>query len=211
MKRAGATFLVVLIIVGIALVACRSQILSTERPTLTVSVIGILKPWTAGTPVSGRRVTLCHSQGDPRDGVCTLQESAVTTDRQGRFQMYGVPAGAYFVLYDSGLSDFDAALAKWGGKTLHFGDEEWLSDFLGVDLSDDGFEYRVPDGISFSPHAGWLSAYCLLTLLVGESPFIIAHDLESASHDRELHCALIDVAPGQAAKVDVQVLYFGDQ
>ena len=211
MKRADATLLAVLIIVGIALVACQSQILSPDKPTQAVSVIGILRPWTAGTPVSGRRVTLCHSQGDPREGVCTLQEDAVTTDQQGRFQMYGVPVGTYFVLYDSGLSDFDEALAEWGGKMLQFGSQEWLAEFLGVNLSEDGFEYRVPEGISFSPQAGWLSSYCLLTLLVGESPFIIAHDLESASHDRELHCALIDVAPGQAAKVDVQVLYFGDQ
>lgn len=210
MKRVDATLLATLIIVGIVLVACQSQILSPETLPQSVSVIGILRPWTAGTPVSGRRIALCHSQGDPREGVCTLQEDAVTTDRQGRFQIYDVPAGTYFVLYDSGLSDFDEALTEWGGKTLYFGSQEWLADFLGVRLSDDGFEYRIPEGISLSPGAGWLSSYCLLTLLVGESPFIIAHDLESASHDRELHCALIDVAPGQTAKVDVQVLYFGD-
>lgn len=211
MKRADASRFFLLLIVIIALSACGPQILSPEAPTQTVSILGRLRPWRAGTPISGRRVTLCRSQGDPRDGLCTLLEGAVTTDRQGRFQMYDVPAGTYFVLYDSGLSDFDAAMAKWGGKELHFGDREWLADFLGVASSDNGLEYRVPEGISLSPHAGWLSSYCLLTLLVGESPFIIAHDLESASHERELHCALIDVAPGQMTRVDVQVLYFGSQ
>ena len=198
------------ILVGM-LVACQAPLLAPDTPSPAVSILGVFRPWTAETPVADRRVTLCASQGDPRDGLCTLMETSVTTDRQGRFQLYDVPAGTYFLLYDSGLSDFDEALVEWGGKTLHFGDQEWLSEFLGVDLSDDGFEYRVPEGISFSPHAGWLSSYCLLTLLVGESPFIIAHDLAQASHDRELHCALVNVLPGQTAKVDLQVLYFGEE
>jgi hypothetical protein len=131
------------------------------------------------------------------------------TDRQGRFQFYDVPAGTYFLLYDSGLSDFDEAMAKWGGKTMHFGDQEWLSSFLGVDFSRGEVDYRMPEGISLSPNVDWLSSYCMLTLLVGESPFIIAHDLQGVSHDRELHCAVIDVLPSQTVRVDVQVLYFG--
>lgn len=210
MKGLGALFLLVPIVLSVVQAACQARTPLSDNVASTVSIIGVLKPWTAETPVAGRHVLLCHSEGDPRDGICTLMEDAVTTDQQGRFQIYDVSPGTYFVLYDSGLSDFDEALAKWGGETLHFGDQEWMSEFLGVDLSEDGFEYRVPESISFSPHAGWLSSYCMLTLLVGESPFIIAHDLQSARHDRELHCALINVLPGQTAKVDVEVLYFGD-
>ena len=211
MKRIHVTLLFALIVISIAQAACVPRILQSETPTPTVSIIGRLRPWATGTPIAGRRVALCRSQGDPREGFCDLMQNVETTDQQGRFQFYDMPPGTYFLLYDSGLSDFDEALARWGGETLHFGDQEWLSDFLDVDLSSDGYEYRLPEGISYSPQAGWLSSYCLLTLMVGESPFILAHDLESASHDRELHCALIDVAPGQTAKVDVQVLYFGDQ
>ena len=211
MKGRSVFFFLALVILGGVPDACQPLPLTPETYAPEVSVLGVFRPWTADTPVANRRVTLCGSQGDPRDGVCTLMESSVTTDRQGRFQIYDVPTGTYFLLYDSGLSDFDEALEEWGGKTLHFGDQEWLSEFMGVDLSDDDFEYRVPEGISFSPHAGWLSSYCLLTLLVGESPFIIAHDLEQASHERELHCALINVLPGQPARVDLQVLYFGEQ
>jgi hypothetical protein len=209
MKGLGAFVFLLLIVLSVVLAACQAQAMIPRRPAPSSSVIGVLRPWTADTPVSGRHVLLCRSEGDPRDGVCTLLDQAVKTDHQGRFQLHDVPAGTYFVLYDSGLSDFDEAFAKWGGKTLHFGDEEWLTEFLGVDISQGGFEYRVPEEISFSPHAGWLSSYCLLTLLVGESPFIIAHDLESASQDRELHCAILDVLPGQTAKIDVEVLYFG--
>ncbi|HSG18550.1 MAG TPA: hypothetical protein VLE70_19810, partial [Anaerolineae bacterium] len=211
MKRCNLIFLLALVILGVAQVACQPSLLVPEAQSPEVSVLGLFRPWTAETPVADRRVALCGGLGDPRDGLCTLMEDSVTTDRQGRFQFYDVPAGIYFLLYDSGLSDFDEALAKWGGKTLHFGDQEWLSEFLEVDLSDDDFEYRIPEGISFSPQAGWLSSYCLLTLLVGESPFIIAHDLEQASHDRELHCALVNVLPDQPAKVDIQVLYLGKQ
>ena len=210
MKRIWV-FVTVVIVSSVAFqVACSSRILSPETPTATISIIGVLRPWTEDTPVSGRQVALCRSDGDPRNGLCELLPDTVETDRQGRFQFYGVPEGTYFLMYDSGLSDFDAAMAEWAGKTLHFGDQEWLSDFLGVDLSQDEFEYRVPEGIPLSPGVDWLSTYCMLTLLVGRSPFVIAHDLESVSHDRELHCALINVLPGQTTRVDLQILYFGE-
>jgi len=210
MKRFWIIYTIVLVSSAAFQVACSSQILSPETPTAALSIVGVLRPWTEGTPVAGRQVALCRSQGDPRNGLCDLMPNTVETDHQGRFQFYGVPAGTYFLMYDSGLSDFDAAMAEWAGKTLHFGDQEWLTDFLGVDLSEDDFEYRIPEGITFSPSVDWLSTYCLLTLSVGKSPFIIAHDLQSASHDRELHCALIDVLPGQTSRVDVQVLYFAE-
>lgn len=210
MKRLSVTFVLALILLIIVQAACNSQLLASETPTATVSIIGVLRPWTSGTPIAARKVALCRSLGNPRDGLCDLLPKTAETDRQGRFQFYGVPEGMYFLLYDSGLSDFDEAMARWAGETLHFGDREWLSGFLGVDLSESEFEYRMPEGISLSPGADWLSTYCLLTLLVGESPFIIAHDLESASHERELHCAIIDVFPGQTTRVDVQVLYYGE-
>lgn len=210
MKRFRVIFILVFLSLGIVQVACNSRIQASETSATAISIIGVLRPWTAGTPIARRRVALCRSQGDPRDGLCDLMPGTVETDRQGRFQFYGVPAGTYFLMYDSGLSDFDAAVEEWAGKTLRFGDQEWLSDFLRVDLSEGAFEYRLPESISLSPNVDWLSTYCLLTLSVGESPFIIAHDLESASHDRELHCALVNVVPGQTAKVDVQVLYFGE-
>lgn len=210
MKRLRLAFILTLILLSTFQVACNSQLLPTETPTATVSIVGVLRPWTSTTPIAGRHIALCRSQGDPRDGLCELLERSVETDRQGRFQFYNVPAGLYFLLYDSGLSDFDEAMARWGGTTLHFGDQEWLIEFLGVDVSQADIDFRMPEGIALSPDVDWLSSYCMLTLLVGESPFIIAHDLESVSHDRELHCALISVSPGQTARVDVQVLYFGE-
>lgn len=209
MKRLRVSVLLALTALSISLVACVSQLLPSATPTAAVSIVGVLRPWTEGTPIAERHVALCRSQGDPRDGLCELMPDAVETDRQGRFHFADVPAGVYFLLYDSGLSDFDEAMAKWAGQTLHFGDPDWLSAFLGTDLTENEIQYRMPEGISLSPNVDWLSSYCLLTLLVGESPFIIAHDLQSASSDRELHCSIIQVLPGQTTHVDIQVLYFG--
>jgi hypothetical protein len=210
MKCSGAKLVLTLVLLAIALPGCSSRILPADTPTAAVSIVGVLRPWASGTPIAARQLALCRSLGDPREGLCELLPNTAMTDRQGRFQFYGVPAGTYFLLYDSGLSDFDEAMIDWAGKTLHFGDREWLSGFLGVDLTEGDIEYRMPEGISLSPDVNWLSTYCLLTLLVGKSPFVIAHDLESASHDRELHCAVIEVLPEQTAHVDVQALYFGE-
>jgi len=210
MKRFNRSFVLVLFVLTIFLVGCFSPLMPPATPDATASIVGVVKPWTEGTPIEGRQIALCRSQGDPRNGLCDLLPDTVETDRQGRFHFTNVPAGVYFLLYDSGLSDFDQAMAKWAGETLHFGDQGWLSAFLGAELDEDEIEYRMPEGVSLSPNVNWLSSYCLLTLLVGESPFVIAHDVESASHDRELHCAIVEVSPNQTTHVDIEVLYFGE-
>lgn len=210
MKRLNLTPALVLVALSAILVACVSRLLPSASPAATLSIVGVLRPWTEGTPIEERRIALCRSLGDPRDGLCELLPLVAVSDRQGRFHFNDVPEGVYFLLYDSGLSDFDEAMANWAGQTLHFGDQDWLSTFLGVEIEPGDIDYRMPDGITLSPNVNWLSSYCLLTLLVGESPFIIAHDLQSATHDRELHCAIIDVSPGQTTHVDFEVLYYGD-
>jgi len=190
--------------------ACGNDFLTEPSPTPVPELVGTLVPWTPGTPIADRHVLLCQSLGDPRQGHCLLMESTVESDKYGRFAFYGVEMGTYFILYDSGMSNFDAALTRWGGQVLHFGDREWLSDFLGVDISDDQTEFHVPDGISLSPHTDWLSSYCVLTLLIGNSPFVIAHDMEKARDGRNLQCHIVQLSPGKTAFVKIQVIYYGD-
>jgi hypothetical protein len=136
-------------------------------------------------------------------------ETAAETDKTGAFNISGAVEGSYFVLYDSGLSDFQEALEKWGGETLVFGDMDWLSEFLGVDVRSEPVEFRVPEGISHSPHEGWLTHYCTFTLSVGNSPFIIAHDMDRAQEERDIQCLIVDVTPGELKSITVQAAYFG--
>jgi len=201
----GFSFLIALICSS-----CRIDFLADPSPTPVPELTGKLVPWTATSPIDGRHVLLCQSLGDPRQGNCLLMDSAIESDKYGRFAFYGVEIGTYFIMYDSGLSDFDSAMTQWGGQVLHFGDRVWLSEFLGVDLNEDEIELRVPDGISLSPHTDWLSSYGVLTLMLGNSPFIIAHDMEKARDSKELQCQIVQISPGKTINVQFRVIYYGD-
>jgi hypothetical protein len=174
------------------------------------NVTGTVHAWVEGTPVSGRHIVLCRSQADPREGNCDLMDRSAETDFFGRFQLDDVPQGTYFVLYDSGLSDFHQAMERWGGETLNFGNREWLTEFLGVDPDNEEPSFRIPEGIEISPHDDWLRPYCMLTLLVGNSPFIIAHDLDRIQDVEELTCELLVVFADDTAEVDIQVIQFDE-
>ena len=64
--------------------------------------------------------------------------------------------------------------------------------------------------IELLPHEGWLTHYCTLTLSVGSSPFIIAHDMERAQQERELRCLVVEVSQEGPASIEIQAAYFGD-
>ena len=190
------------------LVACSAIESPAETPQL--SVRGQLTSWGTQSPIDERHIVLCRIIKEPKDGLCDLMTSSAITDDQGGFLIPDVSPGSYFILYDSGLADFDKALEQWGGQTLQFGDMQWLSDFLGVNIETEPVEFRVPEGISHSPHQGWLTHYCTLTLSVGRSPFIIAHDMERAQEERELRCLIVEVLPDTPVRIEVQAAYFGD-
>ncbi|HET6447284.1 MAG TPA: hypothetical protein VFI27_22205 [candidate division Zixibacteria bacterium] len=206
MKR-GRIALTLFLLFLFALAGCSDS----DRPSdeSVSSVEGQLSPWGDYSPIENRHIVLCRVIDQPKDGECELMESSAVTDENGKFAVSSVPAGTYFILYDSGLTDFDEALDRWGGEMLRFGDMEWLADLLGLDLRTEAVEFRVPEGISHSPHEGWLTQYCTLTLSVGNSPFIIAHDMVEAQEERELHCLIVDVTPGEAVSIDVQAAYYG--
>ncbi|MGB3715716.1 MAG: hypothetical protein WA996_14905 [Candidatus Promineifilaceae bacterium] len=206
MRRRFGFIAILLLVIGIV-AGCGES----EEPTAIPQIQGKLIPWGTDSPAGGRYIVLCKLLGPAQDGECVLTETAAETDSTGAFSLSGATEGSYFVLYDSGLSDFQEALEKWGGETLDFSDMDWLSEFLGVDLRTEPVEFRVPEGISHSPHEGWLTQYCTLTLSFGNSPFIIAHDMEKAQEDRELQCLVVDVTPGELEAIKVQAAYFGEQ
>ena len=196
----------------LCLTACDMfSVYKRPRPATTEpggAISGTVTPWTEGTPIAGRHIALCRSLGDPRSGRCELLPQSAETNQLGHFIIDDIPPGTYFILYDSGLSYFDKSLARWGGEVLHFGDKVWLSEFLSVDLESQDPTFRIPDGIEVTPHENWLRPYCVLTLLVGDSPFIIAHDLDRVKQDGELSCKLVTVESSSLQTVEIQVIIF---
>jgi hypothetical protein len=205
-RLASVTILVVcLLLIG----ACTETTEPAEIPFAELE--GRVTPWGSKSHVEGRKIVLCKTTGEAKDGECVLSKTASTTDKAGNFTVSEVQAGNYFLLYDSGLSDFDQALERWGGQRLRFGEADWLSEFLGVDVNSEPVEFRVPEGISHSPHEGWLIHYCTITLSIGNSPFIVAHDILLAESEQEISCLQVDITPGQVQTVVLQVAFFGDR
>jgi hypothetical protein len=136
-------------------------------------------------------------------------ESAATTDQQGRFQIAAMPPGEYFVLYDSGLSDFEAALERWGGTTFRWFDEDWLDEYFGMYAGGGWAKFHQPQGVFMPPER--LRAYCQFALLLGSSPFVLAHKLGQTFQDeRILEPITFEVTEGQANQIEFSVEYFGE-
>ena len=187
------------------------------------AVTGTIHPWTEGDgPIEGRGIVLCElitaTRFDPYD--CTLTALTATTDAEGRFEIERVPEGQYLLFYESGLADFDAAVARWAGKAFRLGDYWWLRR--------QGFFQGNPDG-SFT--ICWPSGegandfyrdYFELTLMAGGSPFYVAHDIEvavSAKYERELLSELpsgvfvptsVEIVEGFTSQVAFDVLNHSD-
>jgi len=136
-------------------------------------------------PIADRKIALCQLPGGPEfeekltttPVECTLLETVAVSDQKGHFEFQDVPDGVYLVFYDSGLGDFDATMEKWAGKTLRIGDTEWLlNSFL---------QEENPQMHLFSELANLMAMqgmqktqqYMVLHFIVGESPFILAHDV----------------------------------
>jgi hypothetical protein len=177
-------------------------------PTLVPAVKGTLEPWTDDTPIAGRHIVACQIV---KEGECALMESAVTSNDQGEFEIYGMPRGEYFFLYDSGLSDFDEAMERWGGQVFGFFDSEWLNEYFGLYAPPgEWVEFHVPEGVSITDTER-LFAYCQFSLMLGKSPFVLAHVIGQEFQDnRVLEPVTVDIAEGQTSQVEFQVVYYGE-
>jgi len=184
---------------------------TTTAPVLSVS--GTLTPWGEDIPIAGRQVVLCQIVGERQElpADCVLLESAVVSGEDGGFEFYDVPPGAYYVLYDSGRGDFDAGLERWGGQTFSWDDDEWLIELIWVEAPDDGMaQLLVPLGYELKDNFDFLRSYFPATLMLADSPFIVAHDLEQVVEDHVLELVVVDVTEELSSIVEFPVLKFGD-
>lgn len=159
---------------------------------------------TTEATVSQRRVALCALDEDTPDSTsCTLQPPVTTTDPEGSFRFDDVEPGSYLLLYDSGLGEFDAAVGQWTDETLYPGDWPWLRDeFLELE-PDASTIVHVPGGL---PEGATLSRgeYGTQTLMLDDSPFIIAHSVGVEDEQTLLDLITIRAEPGQITSLAVE-------
>ncbi|MGB2896271.1 MAG: hypothetical protein WBB65_08915 [Anaerolineales bacterium] len=188
-----------------------SPVPPTAAPVPSVS--GSLIPWGEGIPTTNRHVLLCQIVGEHQEmpADCALQESAVGSDKDGNFQLNDVPPGEYYVFYDSGRSDFDDGLERWGGQTFRWDDSEWQIELFGIEADDDGWVLTLmPPGYELNDDVDFLLSYFPATLLLGDSPFIVAHDIKQAVDDHVLELIVVEVTEGLPGTVEFPVLIFGE-
>ncbi len=164
------------------------------EPSQPITLHGVLL--SPGEPgfATGRQVVLCQLVGEwrrwPTD--CLLSKAASTSDPQGQFAFENIAPGTYFILYDSGLSDLDAGLQRWGGQVLRPGDWPWIrDDFLGIE-SGGSVNIHAPESLSFGPSLS-RTEYGVQTLLLGNSPFILAHEQDIAADLSQVEPIVVEV------------------
>jgi hypothetical protein len=197
----------------------------TLTSTLSVgglpAVRGRIHPW-SDEPIANRKIVLCELYEEtiwkPYD--CKLTTHSTTSDGSGAFSLEKVPPGRYLVLYDSGMTDFDAAVQRWAGRVIILGDYLWLDDngFFSED-SKGNFYLIMPEG---APYESFYYYRSELTLTVGGSPFFVAHDITKAISlefdegifervPNDLYVpVLVEVVEGYTSQVEFDVLYGGD-
>jgi hypothetical protein len=165
-------------------------------------------------PIAGRKIAICQFQAD-QEFYTNLPDSMLldkiaTSDKNGYFEFTDVPEGNYLLLYDSGLVDFETAVEKWAGKTLKLSDYNWIAhDYLG---SEDGtVKMNIYNGmlnllVEFGGEAA--KTYMRLHLILDNSPFIVAHDVEKAVKENKISIIVVKV-PQKGNQVSFPAIHLG--
>jgi hypothetical protein len=198
--------------------AMTSPLQTTSRfvGTGTPAIQGSVHPW-ANAPIANRRVVLCRLEEHRSDPlapyICTVTQFTANTDQRGRFSIDNVPPGRYLVFYDSGFADFQTGVEKWANHRIPLGP---YAGWAGVFKS---YEYRPsaypPPGTKLND---FYYLYAEATLMLGGSPFVLAHDIRAASSYTDrietwrplppgvFIPTVIEVRDGQTSEVEFDVL-----
>jgi hypothetical protein len=185
--------------------------------TGTPAIQGTVHPW-ASAPIVNRHIVLCQIEElryDPLDSyVCKLTPITATTDQQGQFSIEHAPSGRYFVFYDSGLADFQTGVAKWVNHKMPLGPYTgWVEAF--DTFHEQGPFMYPPPGTKMNE---FYNLYSEATLMLGGSPFVLAHDIRAASSYTDqiepwkplppgvFVPTVIEVRDGQTSEVEFDVL-----
>lgn len=174
----------------------------TATPTPDPSIIGTLKSW-EDSPVVGRKIVLCQITDNeahyPAD--CILMRLIAISDGQGGFQFFDVPPGTYLMLYDSRDADFDAGLDRWAGQTLKLGDINWLvENYFASDAGN--IDITLIKGMPMDMN---VVAYLAHSLGIGQSPFILAHQMDQTFSRKVFTPVFATLISDQPAQVEFEV------
>ncbi|MBN1120608.1 MAG: hypothetical protein JXJ17_05985 [Anaerolineae bacterium] len=203
------TAILLILLFGVMFTACQPEEPVTITPSPTTepvsTLIGQLQSADGQVDTANRPLILCRI--DPADGSCVLQAPMLFTNADGTFTAEALEAGRYTVIYASGLSDFQSAIQTWAGETLYPGDWPWLrDDFLALDPAAPP-AVPLPADLHGPDVRFDRAAYALDTLLIDQSPFIIAHTI-SVGEDgwTTVEPLVIDVPPGSLISASIPVI-----
>lgn len=164
-------------------------------------------------PIAGRKIALGQISDQILDDGqeverCTLLETVAVSDQNGFFEFKEIPLGNYLLFYDSGLSDFDVAVGKWAGKTLRISDRKWLLEsFLETDKSEISLHlFKESANLLAMQGMERTQQYLMATFMIGNSPFILAHDVDRIVRLNELSI-IIAVVGDKNQKVQFPAVY----
>jgi hypothetical protein len=145
------------------------------------TVYGKLNPWST-QPITDRQIVLCKlSETHPLSPYhCHLTSFSATSDQAGKFSITNVDPGRYFVLYDTGMADFEEGLSFWEGKELEPGIKAWEKEHFdhlyqcGEDLI-----FILPNEVTDPRRSFYFHRTQYVFNRCG-TYFLIAHDIETA-------------------------------
>lgn len=162
-------------------------------------------------PVAERRLALCKVQNAEQAEVtymkCELQSQVAVSDNEGKFTFVDPGEGMYLILYEDFLGDFDQGMQDYAGQILEIGNPDWMVEQFGDE--NDTLNYHVfAESANLIVNKGFDSyaQYCWVLMMVGGSPFAVAHDTPAAMQDGSLK--IIIVEPGQQDPIEFPALDF---